>query len=732
MKKTGFLLRLLFLLSAPVFSPVGSTIVYARTALADLQVITPENVKDLRFLTSMGQGIYSGVLDLQPGGDLVASVTESGIALLDRTKGEQTAFIPVGFQVTALSISPDGQTLAVVYNVPTGKMVDNSTIGFNGPEYQRRVGLYSLADGKLKGEEIKDLQECAQSNIWQIAFTPDGNSLVFEKKYGDTNARSKKLFCVLSITTGKITNTMEIPANAESTISPDGRYVAVIPHDRDDQVSNAAIYETPTFHPAVDIQFPPVKWPAVSFTRRGIFVVRYFEGEVDASPHQVRFWSVPDGKSLLTLQEQERFTMPAFPGVTQTEPYDRIMSEDTSPDGEWVVTGSQNGKVKLWDAKTGQFEKELGVLSWTSHNLTGNPGGAQSSETNSYVNPVAFSSDGMSVMAAENLTTLGQSGQIHIYRMPDGKETAVFYGESVGDESIGMAFSPDSSKLMYGGFADGSAEVHNVSDGELVMRLAGHTGLVNQTRYSPDGNWIATASDDHTIRLWDAENGELVRILSGHTARVNQIAFSPDGRWLVSGADDNTIRRWQIDDGSLMDTLLLGDGNWRVEFLTVLADQHSVVYTAMSYPSPLTGYVTKQILWDAETGKETPVGGGKITISSIGQDGKTFNGYGDGVVVGNLDSDGKMTLIASGIRSPYGNGALSASVVSPDNRLLISGNGFGLQAWELTGSSASFLTSVAGGEPVPAYGYLIKISPDGKILALANGGVVYLMGVPLQ
>ncbi len=730
MKKTGFLLRLLFLMSALAFSPVESTLADARTALTDLQVITPENVKDLRFLTSMGQGIYSGTIDLQPGGDLIAAATESGIALLDRTKGEQTAFIPVGFQTTALSISPDGRTLAAVYNVPTGKMMDNSATGFNGPEYQRRVGLYSLPDGKPKGEEIKDLQECAQSNIWQIAFTPDGNSLVFEKKHSDTGARSQKLFCVLSITTGKITNTMEIPTNAESTISPDGRYVAVVSHDQDNQVSNAAIYETPTFHPAVDIQFSPVKWPAFSFTRRGSFVIRYFEGETDDSPHQVRFWSVPDGKSLLTLQEQERITMSTFSGVT--EPYDRIMSEDISPDGKWVVTGSQYGKVKLWDAKTGRLEKELGVLSWTSYSLTGNPGGAQSSETNSYVNPVAFSSDGMSVMAAEILTTIGQSGQIHLYQMPDGTENAVFYGESVGDESIGIAFSPDSSKLVYGGFADGSAEVHDVSDGGLVMRLTGHTGLVNQTRYSPDGNWIATASDDHTIRLWDAKSGEMAGTFTGHTARVNQIAFSPDGKWLVSGADDNTVRRWQIDDGSLMDTLLLGDGNWRVEFLTVLADRHSVVFTAMSYPSPLTGYFTKQILWDVETGKETPIGGGKITISSIGHDGKTFNGYGDDVVFGTLDSDGKMTLIASGIRSPYGNGALSNSVVSPDNRLLISGNGFGLQAWELAGSSASFLTLVASGEPVPAYGNSFEMSPDGKILAFANGGVVYLLGVPLQ
>lgn len=728
MKKEFILIRLLILVSILVISTVNITPVNAQVPPTRFQVISPRNVKNLQLITRMGQGVYSGAFDLQPGGNMIAAVAESGIALLDRHSGKQTAFISINFRATALSIAPDGKTLAAVYNVPTGKTIDPSMI--NGPEYQRRIGIYSLPGGQPKGEVIKDLQDCDQSNIWQIAFLPDGNSLVFEKKYG--NRGDQKMFCVLSIATGKVTNTFNIPAGAESTLSPDGKYVAIIQLNQDDQADKVSIYDARSFKRVVDVSFPLTRWPEISFTRQGVLVVRYFEGEDEKTPHIMRFWSLPEGKALLTLQEKERYSIPAYPGIQQTEPYDRIMSQDLSPDGKWAVTGSQNGKVKLWDAKTGRFEKELGVLSWTSHNLVENSGGVQSSEINSYVSPVAFSSDGKTLAAAENLTMLGQSGQIHIYQMPDGKEKAALKGETVGDESIGMAFSPDSSKIVYGSFADGHTEVHNVVDGGLALTLAGHTGLVNQAQFSPDGNWIATASDDHSIRLWNAKNGKMTRILNGHTARVNQITFSPNSQWLVSGADDHTIRRWKVEDGSLMDTRLLGDGNWRVEFLSFLADQHSVVYSAVKYPSPLTGYVTKQILWDMESGKDMPIGGSKITIQSMAKDGKTFVGYGEnGKVVGILDPDGKITLIANTIRSPYGNGALAGSAISPDNRLLISGNGFGLQAWELTGSSVSFLALVAGDEPVPAYSNLFQISPDGKILAFANGGVVYLMGVPM-
>lgn len=731
MKNIDTLIRSLFLMSIMILSTINLTNVNAHADPIDFQVLSPGNVKNLQLITSIGQGSYSGEFVLQPEGDLIAVAAASGIVLINRNNGKQTGFIPIGFQTTALAISPDGGTLAAVYNVPTGKMMVHSMM--NGPEYQRRIGIYSLPDGNLIGNEIKDLQECGRSNIWQIAFLPGGDSLVFEKKYGDP--ADQKMFCILSTTSGKITNTLDIPSPSyvDSTISPDGKYVALVPHDRDELAEKAVILDTPTFTPLANISFPAVKFPDISFTRQGVFVVRYYEDQNEESPHTVRFWSLPDGNPLLTLEEQERYSTPAYPGIQQTQPYDRIMSEDISPDGQWVATGSQNGKVKLWDAKTGKFEKELDVLSWTSHSLIANPNGDLSSEINSYVNPLAFSSDGSTLVAAENLTTLGQSGQIHVYQMPDGKEKAVFKGEAVGSDNIGMAFSPDSSKIVFGGFTDGSAEVYNVLDGRLVLRLTGHTGLVNQARFSMDGKWIATSSDDHTINLWEANNGKLVRILNGHTARVNQIAFSPDSKWLVSGADDNTIRRWKVEDGSPVQTLTLGDGNWRFEFFNVLADQYSVVYTAMKYPSPLIGYETRQMLWNAESGKETPIGGGKVTITAMGKDGVTFMGYDEhGRIIGNLDSNGTMTLIATAIRSSYGNGALSGMTVTPDNRLLFSGNGFGLHAWELAGNSASFLGLLASGEPIPAYGQLYEMSPDGKILAFAGGGVVYLMGVPLS
>jgi WD40 repeat protein len=77
--------------------------------------------------------------------------------------------------------------------------------------------------------------------------------------------------------------------------------------------------------------------------------------------------------------------------------------------------------------------------------------------------------------------------------------------------------------------------------------LNGHDDWVNSVAYSPDGKRIASASYDHTVRLWNTSTYEQVLILKGHSGYVYNALFSPDGRRIASGSVDGTLKLWEPD-----------------------------------------------------------------------------------------------------------------------------------------------------------------------------------------
>lgn len=100
-------------------------------------------------------------------------------------------------------------------------------------------------------------------------------------------------------------------------------------------------------------------------------------------------------------------------------------------------------------------------------------------------------------------------------------------------------------RLATGG-EDGRIAIWKSGEPTPTLTFEGHTAPIVSLAASPDGNTIASASWDRTIRLWPLSGGA-PRVLEGHSQNVNGVAFTADGKTLVSAGYDATVRIWPLD-----------------------------------------------------------------------------------------------------------------------------------------------------------------------------------------
>ncbi len=228
---------------------------------------------------------------------------------------------------------------------------------------------------------------------------------------------------------------------------------------------------------------------------------------------------VPDVQSILYQAVEESRERYVF-----RDHESEVNSVAFSLDGQYIVSGSRDKTVKLWDLK----ERVL------LHTFNGHE---------SEVNSVAFSPDGKYLVSGSNDKTL---------KLWDVKNRVLLHTfDGHQDWVNSVAFSPD-GKYLVSGSSDNTVKLWDVKNQVLLHAFDGYQDWVNSVAFSPDGKYLVSGSDDKTVKLWDIENQALLHSFTSHEKAVNSVSFSPDGKYLVSGSDDKTVKLWDIENQALL------------------------------------------------------------------------------------------------------------------------------------------------------------------------------------
>lgn len=423
----------------------------------------------------------------------------------------------------SMAFSPDGQTLAVA---------SDGEIALWDPETAQPKFILS-----------------ENGHFYYLTFSPDGRTLaargevwrnesgVFLFNIDTTDVQKCGLRCFLSAHKPEVNSVV---------FSPDGQTLAS-GYERENirlwDVSSGNVKQVFTGHPY------PLWVQSVAFSPNGKTLASLsISIQSSASKAEILLWDATTGKYQVTLKGHGK----AFGRSVPRHPNSIVFSSDDKT----LISGSLDGKVRFWNAKTKARDSFF-------HGLQGAIFGHDKATLKGHkdhVLSIALSPDERTLASGSSDKT------IHLWDVQKRKLITTLEGHTEG--ILTVAFSPDGLTLA-SGCRRGSIHLWDSNTGKHIASLIGNdlftqppnlppkkddppniTGrgrsAVTSLVFSPNGKILINGNSNGTIHFWDMSTQRIKSTFSGHSG-LNSLALSPDGKTLASGSSDGTVLIWELD-----------------------------------------------------------------------------------------------------------------------------------------------------------------------------------------
>jgi len=197
--------------------------------------------------------------------------------------------------------------------------------------------------------------------------------------------------------------------------------------------------------------------------------------------------------------------------------------------GRWIYSGSEDGTIKMWDVRNSANPRDFEKCEepCTSLTLTPNEKYLISTYQNGLLRVIDHS-----------------SGAFKDYR-PDGEKPL----QSVSIDPSGKFCSVVNHQgdvMMYDIGNDPFQQFN------LVTRWRAHNRYILKCLWSPDSTMLATASADHTVKIWNVKDFCLSKTLADHSRWVWDCTFSSQSNYLITASSDNSAKLWDLATGSVV------------------------------------------------------------------------------------------------------------------------------------------------------------------------------------